>query len=128
MPAPPPVLPPDDKSIPDDAIVWRRIAKDHYNPDDRRPSTAAFSDSSDGTPMSATMPPGTLSAEEYVQTWGAHAVAQWTVGQLRALGLGVTRIPTDRDPFHVGVHGAKTGSCRKNLKRLCVWAAEPKHD
>jgi hypothetical protein len=126
--APPAAPPPDDASIPNTAIVWRRITREQYSREEHRPTSAAFCDSSDGTPMSATMPPDDLSAADYAKTWGAFGVAALTVGQLRALGLGVTRIPADIDPYHVGVHGKKTGKCRNGLKKTCSWVHEPSGD
>ena len=130
-PLPPSAQPRDDLSIPDEAVIWRRISKDHYESDTRRPSTAAFSDPSDGSSMSATAPPSTLKADDYAQRWGAYAVAEFTAGELRALGFGLTWVatdPPDLDPYHVEIHGPKTGSRKKKLKSLCRWAYEPKSE
>ena len=117
--------PPDDLEIPDDAIVWRRVVALHYDPATHLPTTAAFSDSSDKTPMSGTIAPAGSSVAEYAKRWKVPGVVQFTVGQLRLLGFGVTWIPDDDDPYHVGIHGPKTPSRKKNLKRTCAWAYEP---
>jgi hypothetical protein len=46
----------DDPSIPDDAELWRRIPPWHFVDDENlrqiRPSSAAFEDDPDGSPMS----------------------------------------------------------------------------
>jgi hypothetical protein len=118
----------DDPSIPGEAIVWRRINRVHLVTVERRLSSAAFSDSSDGTPMSATLATATSDPAAYAARWNAFGVVGISVQRLRELGLGVTRAPTDEDPDHVSIHGEKKKSVKTALARDARWVVEPAKD
>lgn len=118
----------DDPTIPGEAIVWRRINRIHLVPAERRPSSAAFSDSSDGTPMSATLATPTSNPVAYAARWNAFGVVGISVQRLRELGLGVTRAPTDEDPDHVSIHGEKKKSVARALAKEAQWVFEPAPD
>ena len=115
----------DDPTIPGDAVVWRRIHRLHDVPSERRPSSAAFTDSTDGTPMSATLVTAGADPAAYATRWVAHGVVAISVQQLRDLGLGVTKAPTDDDPDHVSIHGEKKKAITGSLAKVAKWVVEP---
>jgi hypothetical protein len=121
-------LPPDDLSIPSEALLWRRIPDRHFVPaadGGIRPSSAAFEDDPDGDPMSTVLahtdrdPFPVLLGNE---GWGLAAIG---VGLVRELGWVVQRRPTPEEPAHVVVIGNKTPGKRKRLARECSWAIPP---
>ena len=130
MPAEPPYQ--DDPTISDDDVLLRRIPRNQYVVDPKssdgiRPTSGAFDDSSDGSPMSMTLasecagPPEALIADMV----GA-GVAAVCVELVRSLGQGVVRDPTPDDPGHVLVFGVKPKrSFGRRLAKESGWAVKP---
>jgi hypothetical protein len=120
--------PPDDVSIADDAVIWRRVPDWHFvrGPDDRiRPSSAAFDDDPDGDSMSAVLAtPGRDPAPILLGNteWGLVAIK---VSLLRELGWRVERTPRSEEPAHVHVHGDKTTGKKRRVAKECVWVIPP---
>ena len=124
---------PDDFSIPDSADLWRRIPPQHIVRDENlgrlRPSSAAFENHPNGSPMSV------LLADIVQQTGrGPHDVlrghpgfllAAVTAGLARRCRQSVARDPLLEEPAHALVVGAKTDSARKRLARESVWVVAP---
>ena len=91
--------------------VARRIHSRHVVPEEQadgsviyRPSSAAFSDSSDGSPMSA----GILSiadAEEQLKGFRKHSLVSLSVGDIAGLAESqrVCKVPNRRNPSHAYV-------------------------
>ncbi len=123
----------DDPSIEDDSELWRRIKPEQVVRDDNRgilrPSSAAFSDSSDGSPMSVQL--ASIVAENGGDARWALAsypdmyLAALTAGQVRARKLGVIRQPLPEDPAHGGVTGEKTSGIKKYLAKTARWVIGP---
>lgn len=125
--------PGDDRSIADSEELWRRVHPTQIVPDEntglRRPSSAAFSDPSDGTPMSIYLssiviqsgrtPRELLSDHQDVGLVGLRA------HQVRELGLGVARDPLPNEPAHGIVIGAKTKQIQRKLARCARWIVGP---
>jgi hypothetical protein len=113
----------DDSDIPDDAELWRRINPDQFVQDDNlgrvRPSSVAFSDSSDGTPMSVDLATivvakGGDASTTLVDHPGCFLVAL-TAGQVRDPvngKLGVQLAPTSTNPAHTYVFERKLAALR----------------
>ena len=121
----------DDSSIPDDAELWRRIRLDAIsvkNQDGREiPSSAAFDDSSDGTPMSVALATVLLSPGRLIEGQRCPCgVASFMAGQARALGLRICRDDSGASyPGHAYVAGEKTRRARRALAKSCTWVISP---
>ena len=91
--------PPNDASIRDESIVWRRIPPWHIIYDENlgrwRPSSSAFADDPDGQSMSVVLAEavGGRGAAEILAGHEGFALAAVPVGVVRACGLGVVRDP-----------------------------------
>src|SRR5262245_50536515 len=112
MPDPPFV---DDGTISDEDYVLRRIPKTQRVTDPKvagriRPSSGAFDDSSNGSPLSMTLASQCSNPESLVDGLEGVGVVRVSVRDLRALGQGFVRDPTESDPGHVLVFGNKTQS------------------
>jgi hypothetical protein len=123
----------DDESIEQATELWRRVTRDQIIHDQNlgvwRPTSAAFSDSSDGTPMS-------VDIASIIRSRGGDertAIAQYpglflvslTAEQVRAKQLGVCRSPQPDNPAHAYVFGDKTKSIRKYLAKSARWVVAP---
>lgn len=125
----------DDPTIPNSAELWRRIQPDQIVLDENlnvlRPSTAAFSDSSDGTPMSVQLAEIVLAhggAANSVMVGFEGALAGFTAGFARnECAQGVEKAPLPKDPAHTYVFGKKTGSVKKKFAlKGSKWVIPPK--
>ena len=119
----------DDLTIPDEADLWRRIHPSHIvfdeNVGQSRPSSAAFDDSSDGTPMSVLLGQEAGPPENALVDYQGYALASFTVGLARACGQGIARDPTSDQPAHVLVFGRKTKSVKRRLTEGSQWVIRP---
>jgi hypothetical protein len=107
---------PDDKSIPDDTELWRRIpywewVLDDSAPNGRRPSSAAFEDDELSVVIAAECTGG---IDTLLRNHERFGVASFTAGQVRAHGWGIVRAPDDELPGHAHVLGKKG---RENVRR-----------
>jgi len=123
----------DDQTITDSADLWRRIPPWHFvfdeNSGEVRPSSAAFDNDPDGSPMSVLLadlmvelkkaPLDALSGHE------SFALAAITAGLARANGQAVVRDPLPDEPTHALVAGLKTKSVRRKLARGAQWVIAP---
>lgn len=82
-----------------------------------------FSDSYDGSPMSAHRARCYSSPAE--ANVGDSLMVALSVRFLRGLKLRVATRPPTNDPGHLWVHGKKTGSTRKKLAREARWVIGP---
>jgi hypothetical protein len=129
MPPSPADDPPDDFSISNEAVLWRRIPHYHFVPmpdGGLRPSSAAFEDDpKDGDPMSTVL--ARIDRDPFPVLlgnvgWGMVSIS---VRLIRELGLVVQRRPLPEEPDHVVVIGHKTGGKRKRIVRECLWVIPP---
>jgi hypothetical protein len=121
----------EPKPIPVDGHLWRRVPEMHWIDDGAgglRPSSAAFEDDPEGSPMS------TILAEESTLTRAFEpvralpkpfALARFPVRAATDKDLKVERDPTSEEPAHVLVLGNKTKGVRNALVRASVWAWPP---
>lgn len=115
---------PDDPGIAADEILYRRVRNDQWNWSKRRPSSAAFDDSGDGTPMSVALDSLLREAgrcpSDLLEGHPRFGLVSFTAKQARALSLSITASPpVSGDPAHGWVAGKKTKSMRKKLAELC---------
>jgi hypothetical protein len=121
--------PPDDPTVPDDAILWRRIPPWHVQPDQKRGgrqvTEQSFRDDSDGDPMSAVL--ATSGREPQEVLWGhdGFGLVSIPVSAVRHLGLGVVRHPEPDEPHHVYVVGDKPRPVRRALRAAAIWVVRP---
>lgn len=122
----------DDSNIEADDQLFRRIP---YQPamiirDDRlgvwRPTSAAFQDHPDGSPMSvdiaSEMEAHNLTPQDCLHGHeSTHALAAISVGIVRSIGLGVLKVPLDSNAAHGQVTGRKSRKNRKELARASDW-------
>ena len=123
----------DDRTIADSAELWRRIPPWHFvldeNSGEIRPSSAAFDNDADGSPMSVFLaevmaelrkvPPDALRGQE------DFALAALTTGLARTNGQSVVRDPLPEEPAHALVAGPKPRSVRRKLSRGAKWVIAP---
>jgi hypothetical protein len=123
----------DDRSIADVAQLWRRIPPrlfifDH-NLNCYRPSSAAFDDHPNGSPMSVVLGDDILAAgripESALAGCVGFALATFSAGLARSKGQGVVRAPLPEEPSHAEVFGRKTDSVRRTLAKGSRWVIAP---
>ena len=123
----------DDASIGNDVRLFRRIHPQWIVRDDNlkclRPSSQAFNNSQDDTPMSVNREdilqqerrePATLLAG--FNEW---ALAAIRAGTMREQGQGIASDPTPEEASHALVFGAKPSNVRKRIARSAEWVIEP---
>lgn len=123
----------DDASIGDEAFLWRRVPPWHFVFDEnlgrRRPSSAAFENHPNGTPMSILIASLVVeSGRQPVSVLSGHdgfALAQFKAGLARSQRQGVAKEPLPDEPAHGVVFGAKTNSVKKALSRGADWVIPP---
>jgi hypothetical protein len=120
-----------DEPVDDSEVLWRRIPSAYYDPHrEARPiSSAAFDDSSDGTPMSVDRRSVVVAmgfSEEYPRRgYEAYGLAAFTARQARDIGLDVIPAPQLDNPAHAHVTGKKTKAVKRKLANLAVLIVKP---
>ena len=130
----PPLPPGDDPTIPDEALLWRRIPPLstwwQKNPVDGEYylTSAAFDDPNDETPMSvaiASLVPG--GPQTFLTGFPGNGIAQFTAGYARhTCGFAVARDPVEGEPWHAHVIGKKKARLRKLLRDGCDVIVKPR--
>src|SRR6266852_2979158 len=121
----------DDLGIANEDDLWRRIHPSWVffdaNEGRVRPTSQAFKDSSDGTPMSALLAKEDTPHRALAASWGekGFSLAAITAGLARQRGLGVVRDPQPEDPPHLLVFGDKTKFVREGLALAARWVGDP---
>ena len=120
---------PDDPSIPDDAVLWRRIPPYHiiydHNMGCERPTSDAFVDSPD-TPMSVALAARCKDVNEFLQGRVGFAVVSFSARFARSLGQRVAADQRPNQPtWHAFVIGKKTDSVRKKFAKNFTWVVAP---
>ena len=123
----------NDLSIADAARLWRRIPPWHFVFDGNlqrwRPSSAAFDNDPDGSPMSALLEELVLargrSPIEALSGFEGYGLAAITAGLARACGQGVAHDPTPQEAAHAVVFGVKPKSIQRRLAKGSIWVVPP---
>lgn len=117
----------DDSSIPDDAILLRRVppssVKSRQN--DLIPNSDVFNDPEMSTHLVESAENIESSTEMVLRGHAEFFLVKFTAGLVRGLGLSVVRAPIDADPNHVLVTGKTTRGDRRRLARECEWVKPP---
>jgi hypothetical protein len=123
----------DDLSIGNDVRLFRRIHPSCIVMDENlnclRPSSQAFNDSQDGTPMSVNRedilkqenrdPASLLTG---FNEWGLAAL---TAGRMRENGQGIGPDPLPDERSHALVFGPKPTKARKRIAKTAEWVIQP---
>ena len=123
----------DDLTILDDSPLWRRIPPWHFVFDHNlgrvRPSTAAFEDHPDGTPMSVVLGQDVLQiGKEPQSVLTGHkdfGLVTFPAKVARTNGQGIVRKPRPDEPAHAEVFGKKTRAVKKAFVKASEWIVEP---
>ncbi len=123
----------NDTSVSGCSELWRRIHLKQIIFDQSlgkiRPSSAAFKDSTDGTPMSV------LSArlvsrsgrDEFsvLRPFPAEALVAFTARFARRQQQGIELAPLESESAHAHVFGSKEKRVRNEFAKRSIWAVEP---
>lgn len=112
----------DDPTIADEAVLWRRVHYENYVDDQnlgrRRPTSHAFGDSRDGSPMSVFLAAAFEDSQVALAGHDRWGLVSITAGLARECGQ---RIVPDRAPnapsSHVYVVGPKPNRVRQRLAK-----------
>jgi hypothetical protein len=119
----------DYPTISDDAELWRRIPPWHFVDDGNlgqiRPSSAAFEDDPDGSPMSVILGAEVDGPQRALAGHQGFALASITAALARGLGLGVARDPRPDEPAHAVVFGKKNKRVSRRLAMGSRWIVPP---
>jgi hypothetical protein len=119
----------DDPTISDDADLWRRIHPTHIISDPNlgrvRPTSAAFMDLSNGSPMSVVIAAESDGPEHILAGYEGYGLASFKARVAREFGLGIVRNPLYNQPAHALVFGAKSGKVRSQLAKAVEWVVLP---
>ena len=123
----------DDPTIRDADPLWRRVHPHQQVVDENsgeiRPSSAAFKDHPDGSPMSIHLGRDALEAgyrpEDVLVGHDGYALAGLTAGLARDHEQGVAREPLADQIAHGIVFGPKGKRIRKALVRGATWVVPP---
>lgn len=123
----------DDPAIGDTAVLWRRIHPAWIIMDDNagqmRVSSAAFDDSSDGSPLSVLLADVVIqtnrNAQDIVAKYEGYALAAIDAGLVRKNGQGVAATPEPDEPAHGSVFGSKTKANKRGMAKAAVWVIKP---
>lgn len=123
----------DDESIADDDLLWRRIPPFHFVRDENlgrlRPSSAAFEDHPNGTPMSVHIAKDAEAEghqpEDVLEGHENFGLAAFTAGTARRTEQGVAKEPLPDQIAHGVVFGRKTRGRKRSLSRASIWIVPP---
>jgi len=125
MPAP---KPPDDPSIGNDDLLWRRVPPEQVVFDENlnrlRPSSMAFQNTSGTSGMSVNIAAETT-VENTLRESENLLLVEFPASVPRGVGQGVIRNPLPDNPAHAEVTGKKTKSVQKTLYNNCAWVVGP---
>ncbi len=120
-----------EAAVPDQTALWRRVPNwPEWTVFDEnlgrvRPSSLAFEDNRDGSPMSAFLEGYGNSVEDVLLGHEAFYLAAISAGLVRANGLKIVHDPLDGLPSHVEMPGPKPKRVRSALAKAATWVAPP---
>ena len=122
----------DDPTIPDDAILIRRVPYDRWKVEEHCPDTSAFNlRKSKNEKYLSVYLKGEVSLKDVIAEYpgeGVPGIVAIRVGDVRALGLGFTirREPEGSTlPGHCGIFGSFSKGHRKQLRRISETISPP---
>jgi hypothetical protein len=119
----------DDHTIPDNADLWRRIHPTQIIDDDNqrrtRPTPAAFTDSTNGSPMSVVIAAECDGPDRVLAGHERYGLASFKAQVARESGLGIVRDPLPDQPAHALVFGPKSKKVQSQLAKAAEWVVLP---
>ncbi|GAB4135358.1 MAG: hypothetical protein Tsb009_01510 [Planctomycetaceae bacterium] len=123
----------DDSSIPDEAILWRRIPPNWVVFDQKtnqlRPSSQSFDNHRDGSGMSVVLANEVIangrSEENVLEGHEGFGLVAINAGLARKLNQKIVRDPLPDEPAHMEICGDKTKGVKKAFARAAVWIVKP---
>lgn len=122
----------DDRSVLDGDPLWRRLRPEHVVPDGQggwRASSAAFSNSSDGTGMSVTLgreaETAGIDARRALGRFPLFGLASVSAGICRTHEQAIQRDPTVDDHHHALVNGDKPRRIQRALAKAATLLVRP---
>ncbi|MEW8691415.1 MAG: hypothetical protein AB2535_10025 [Candidatus Thiodiazotropha endolucinida] len=126
----------DDETIDNETLLLRRVPSTpkltiiwDSNLNTWRPSSAAFDNHPNGSPMSIvlsdTLDETERPYESVLQGHEGFSLAAFKARIARENNQGIAREPTTEEPAHGVVFGDKTKSVRKKLAKASNWIVEP---
>ncbi|MCC6680638.1 MAG: hypothetical protein IT445_07020 [Phycisphaeraceae bacterium] len=123
----------DDPTVKDGWDLWRRIRPEWWVPDKNigrmKVSSAAFTDSSDGSGMSVHLAELVRNSggdeRDVLANYAGCGLASFKASVARKHGQGIYRHPRPEDPSHAEVFGPKPRSVQRALAKECVVLIEP---
>lgn len=123
----------DDRSIGNEAPLWRRIAPDQVIYDDNlgrhRPTSDAFQNHRNGSPMSVVLGQEVLDADRTAESvltgHDGFGLVSFAAGLAREKKQGVMRKPLPEEPAHAEVFGEKPKSVQRALAKGSEWIVPP---
>lgn len=122
---------PDDDSIPDSAVLLRRVQSMHWFPQRPKPlSPGAFSDNGPGMSVFVSERLVGLggSPEDAIADHAGFGLVTLTAGDIRREGFGIAFTPYNETPLgqsHADVYCKKLDSKKKHLRDACQVVVEP---
>jgi len=126
----PTATPDDPVGVPNGSRVYRRIPPVWWIPDDdggKRLTSAAFQDK-DGylsIGVGQVLDELGLAVDDILIGFEGYGLAGLEVAWIRNLHLGVTREPTEDEPWHGAIWGSKTGSVKRKMSEEASVLIEP---
>ena len=123
----------DDPTIEDNMLLWRRIPPDHVifdaNEGRLRPTSAAFADHTNGTPMSVVLGQEVIddgrTPESVLEGHEGFGLVSFTADLARINRQGIMRKPQSTEPAHAEVFGRKTKGVKRALAKGAIWIVRP---
>lgn len=126
------IAPKDDPvGVPNGSYVYRRIVPEWWIPDGnggRRLTSAAFIDLRGyvSIGIGKVLEEQGLGPEAAIADHEGYGLARLEVSWIRdSINLGITKEPTDREPWHGAIWGNKTKSIKSQLRAKAVILIEP---
>lgn len=123
-----PQFPPDDLTIENNVELWRRIHPLHVVSDGqggKRVTSAAFTNSNDGSYMSVVIGEEEITAERVLGSNLEFGLVTFTAEFARSLDQRIIRKPVNGEPLHGEVCGKKTKPIQKKFAQNCRWIFTP---
>jgi hypothetical protein len=114
-----PPAPSDDPSIPDEAVLLRRIPYSDMVADDSVPSGYRPSSSNFNWDELSAVIASECTLETLLKDHTSYGVASFTVREIRAFGWGVIRVPDPELPGHVHITG-HMGKKNQNRQKRAI--------
>lgn len=123
----------DDPSVADAAVLWRRIPPWHFVLDENlggfRPSSAAFENNPNGSPMSVVLADDVAasgrSPQDVLAGHAGFALAAFAAGLARECRQGVMRDPLPEEAAHALVFGEKPERVGRRIAKSATWVIPP---